>query len=443
MELLRFPARSARLLPAPDPAAANCRMTVFHIRQDAPTGVLLLHTLTRALVLLTPEEAASLPAPAGELRQALIRLRFLVPEGLDEHAMALELRQTLRLMAGEPDALDKFTVFTTTGCNARCFYCFESGWDVRSMTAETARAAADFMLRSSRGRPFHIDWFGGEPLCNTAAMDEICRRLEAGGASFYSNMTTNGYLLTPALLEKARTLWRLRAVSITLDGREAAYNRVKNYIYPGVNAYRQVTENIRAAAEAGLRVSLRLNFDDHSAGEITALVEELCARFGGVENISVNPAMLFEDPNDPASFRSQAQRTAMCQTLERLYDRLERAGLCQIPPLAAGLPLHQCMADSGSAVTILPDGHLGLCEHYLTSDFLGDVWDGSMDETLLAKYREPQAEIPECRTCPLLPTCLRIRKCPTRICYPQLRDLQIRRTQKAMLAAAGLRRGED
>lgn len=407
--------------------------TTFQLRQPIQTGLLLYHTLTLELLFIPKELLPGLENPAGELREMLRKKWFLIPPDLDEHDAARELRQTLRAMEPPADRLEKFTVFTTTACNARCFYCFEQGWQTRTMTPETADKAADFMLAKSGGRPFRIDWFGGEPLVNLRVIDQISQRLTDAGADFNACMVTNGYLFDEAVIARAVSLWRLRQADVTLDGVGETYDRIKAYKTGGAGAFERVTGNIAALAAAGVRVNIRMNFDLHNLSEIEKLADWLIDRFAGTPGITAYPIPLNEDPDDPAAWRSEQDRACLCDAELAMRDRLEAAGMRRSLPLAREPETNMCMADSGCMVTILPDGQLGLCENYDHSGFIGSLDDPGPDETVLAEMRELRDEIPACADCPLYPGCIRLRKCPNQICYPQRRQVKEAIKKRSML----------
>lgn len=408
--------------------------TSFLLRQPTEEGLLLYNTLTLELLHVPAALAPELEAPTGALRETLRQKWFLVPADLDQHATVLELRQALRAMEETTDRLEKYTVLTTTACNARCAYCFEKDWTPQTMDPETADRAADYMLAHSGTHPFRIDWFGGEPLVNRRAIDRICDRLRAGGACFKSVMTTNAYLFDPDTLREDKLRWNLTHCQITLDGPEASYNRIKNYIYPGVNAYRRVIDNVHALTAAGINVMLRLNFDLSNFAEIRRLAEELGREFGAERRVSAYAAILYEHADKPGELRTSEERTRLQELRETLKQILQAGGLLRPASLPRTLPWHMCMADSGSMITILPDGHIGLCEQYIRDQFIGSLDRDGFDSTVMERFRAVYPELPICADCPSFPSCIPLRKCPNQICYPQRRDAMAVDARQAMLA---------
>ena len=406
--------------------------TSFLVRQPVAEGLLLWNTLTLELLFVPAALVPALEAPAGALEEQLLERWFLVSPDLEEHRTALELRETLRAMEPPADRLEKYTVFTTTACNARCFYCFERGWEPRTMTPETADKAADYMLRHSAGGPFQIDWFGGEPLVNLRVIDRICRRLTDAGADFQSSMVTNGSLFDPEVVRRAATLWRLGQTHITLDGVGEVYDRIKDYKTGSAGAFERVIGNIRLLSAAGIRVNIRMNYDLYNLAEIRRLTDWLGDNLAGLPGVRAYPIPLNEDPDDPAAQRTPEARTLLYREESLLRQRLEAAGLARPLPLPRTPETHMCMADSGCMVTILPEGQLGLCESYDREGFVGSLDSPGLDEAALAAMGELRPEIPACADCPLYPGCIRLRKCPNQICHPQRREAKLNRRRRSM-----------
>lgn len=407
--------------------------TSFLLRQPTDEGLLLYNTLTLELLHVPSALLPALEAPTGALRDTLRRKWFLVPRDLDQHAAALELRSTLQEMEPPAERLKKYTVFTTTACNARCFYCYEQGWAPRIMSLETADRLADYMLAHSGGKRFKIAWFGGEPLLNLRVIDRICTRLQAAGANYQSQMNSNGFLFTPEIIERAVTLWRLAKVQIALDGLGETYDRIKDYKTDGEGAFRRVTDNIAALTTAGIMVHIRMNYELYNLPEIEKLADWLLKRYAGNPRVRAYPVPLFEDPDDPAAWHTDAERETLCAAELAMRDRLAAGGLSRTQPLPREPVLRMCMADSGCKVTVLPDGALGLCQNYDRSGFVGSIDDPELDETVLEQTRALREEIPACADCPIFPGCIRLKLCPNQICYPQRRRNREEIKKRSML----------
>ena len=94
------------------------------------------------------------------------------------------------------------------------------------MSQEVALKVAKYIAQSDS---IALNWFGGEPLYNIKAIGTITNYLIVHNKEFHSEMTTNGYLFNETVVKKAKELWNLTGVQITLDGTEKIYNKTKNY----------------------------------------------------------------------------------------------------------------------------------------------------------------------------------------------------------------------
>ena len=205
--------------------------------------------------LLTPEEYAA-PDNLPELRDGWFR----VPQKMDDMKYADQVRFIRRTMWKEPEHITSYTIFTTTDCNARCFYCYELGRSRIPMSDETAHKAAAYIAAHCGGEKVHLHWFGGEPLFNKQVIDIICTDLAEKGIVYESMIISNGYLFDGATVEQAVSHWKLKSVQITLDGTEEIYNRSKAFIYTdGKSPYQVVLANIQRLLDAGVSVHIRLN----------------------------------------------------------------------------------------------------------------------------------------------------------------------------------------
>ena len=191
--------------------------STFCLELPQPEGLLLYDTLTGELLLLDEREADGW-ATDPDLRKTMVEHRFLVPRGTDEIRQCDQVRYVAGLLLKEKPYINHFIVFPTTDCNARCFYCFEHGQRRYSMTEQTARDVADYMLAQAKGETIRIRWFGGEPLFNAGAIDVISEKLQQHGAAYEASMVSNTYLFDEDMIARARELWHLKHVLVTIDG---------------------------------------------------------------------------------------------------------------------------------------------------------------------------------------------------------------------------------
>lgn len=408
-----------KILGKPKISDDSYRLMCYAISANAEDGVLLFNTLTRELLLLTNEEyerADALP----ELREKW----FTVPRSLSDKTYADRAKFVLKATAKKPEHITSFTIFTTTDCNARCFYCYEKGCSRVPMSEETAHRAAKYIAERCGGERVSLTWFGGEPLYNKPVIDLICSDLSERGIEYVSFMLSNGYLFDDETVKKASEFWNLKKVQITMDGTEEVYNRVKAYIYrDGNSPYRIVMENIGRLLDHGIEVSLRMNMDRHNADDLMRLADELHERFGGRKGFTAYSHVLFEFVGKTEHVREAEERKRLYHRQQKLRGRLAEYGLCLMRGLSRTLPVTRCTADSGEALTILPDGRLGLCDNYVEDNFVGRLEDEMPDADAVQRFRETREPIEACAECFYYPECIRLKMCAeTKECFPELRE---------------------
>lgn len=408
------------------------RLMHYVVKQKVEEGVLLYNTLTLALALVTHEEAHNLMKVEG-----LIENWFLVPVTHNDKKFCKIIKYSYCLRQKRPKGIRKYTIVTTTGCNARCAYCFEKGTKPINMTMETAEKVAQYII-THRGEheKVQIDWFGGEPLYNFKVMDRICTRLEEHNISFYSHITTNGFLFSDKMVEKAVNLWHLSSVLITIDGTEQNYNRIKAYIHRNEsNPFQRVLTNIGMLLNACIKVQVRLHVSMDNVQDIQELMELIADRFKGTDLLSLQILYLFELFGPEARVLSSDERATLVHEIQRLRNYGYQLGISKPKKLDQNLKQFRCMVDSEDALMIVPDGHLGLCEHHLEDRFFGHIDNDEWNQEVLKQSREYCEEIPECDTCTVYPMCYRLKICGIQdICFKENRESKISIIQEQMLS---------
>ena len=388
-------------------------------------GTLLYHTLTGVLYLLAPNETIDAN------REELIRNRILVPSGVDEYRHARDIWEILKLLSPQKKNKTAFTIFTTTDCNARCFYCYERGIRRISMTKETAEDVAAYIARVSGGNDVDISWFGGEPLLNKTVIDIICSELRRLGVAYRSIMTSNGYYLDAETARKAVAIWKVKRVQITIDGTREVYNRVKAYAREDIDGFERVLNNIKYAMTVGLNVTIRLNYDASNYENVLMLVDELHDRLGNPKGLRYMPVLLQEWGGPIQRFNSEDETIIRMKTLR---NKLLSLGMLAPEKLDREIHIARCMADNDASETILPDGRIGKCEHDAEKNIVGSIYDDTRDELIINEWKET-VEYDECRTCILSSRCVQLKKCSwvSNGCSSVMRRYRIEKLQNAIL----------
>ena len=392
------------------------RPFTYILEQVIEDGILLYNFMTREFVLLSHEEYVSLNIlnPDNALYNDLIEKWFYVPEDNDDYKTFIQSESIARIIHdnGNRGPMKTFIIYSTTDCNARCFYCFELKCNRINMTEKTANDVADYIINKSEGNDVNLLWFGGEPLYNMKPIDIITQKLVDNNIAFTSKMTSNAYLFDDSVVEKATKLWNLKSVQITLDGTETVYNRCKAYIYKDeISPFLKVISNIERILKANIFVQIRLNIDIHNCDDLSDLTKYLLKNFEKYDNYHIYMAPLIDKTPIYEKHRSLEEKTKLWNKIAELESLLKENNKSLESGVEYLRTTKHCMADNNCATTILPNGNLGKCEHYLDSDFYGSIYSEEVDNFYINKFKEVKDFGEKCHTCPLQPKCLPLKYC--------------------------------
>ena len=414
----------------------NKRLLETLIMVEVEDGLLVLNGLTRAIVLLDREEIEDFDKLWDiNTYEFLHKNYFIVDEKFDEWEAFEKVRKLKRkpiddLYLNHPTS---YTVFTTTKCNARCFYCYELGMkNKKDMSVKTAKKVADYILKATPSNvPANIAWFGGEPLYNAKVINTICDYLRDNGKEFYSSITTNGYLFDKKLVKKAKNSWKLTRAQITIDGTEEVYNTTKRYVYKDkMSPYKKVMKSIEALLEEYIKVHVRINVDLYNLEDTKALIEELHRRFKESKEIFVYVWPIFQEGIDNIKEkRTEEDNIKLYNGLNEIEDLIVSLGFPPTKKPLENLSHNQCMADDGESIMFLPDGDIGLCEHFGDSHFISHIDDFSnKDFDEIRHWNEYINNKELCYDCPILGECNSLKACKELgICDPFKKEWNIKR----------------
>lgn len=361
-----------------------------------------------------------------EFVQKLIGHDILVSPNSDMVDVLDKGRKSARAVFDRISSLNEgyfsYLIFTTTDCNARCFYCYEKGIKKKRMSQQTALEVAQFIERNYHinKQEVKIRWFGGEPLYNAEAIDTICDYLNSHDVPFTSMAASNAYLFTPEMQQRAISNWHMTQIQVTLDGTEQIYNRTKNYISgetaddtegstKRLSPYKRVIENILSADEKGIDVVIRVNVDLHNAGDLLRFADEMRRHIGSREtNISIYSNTLFDCA---PHLKGEHREATIALAQLRLMRHLHELGLLFMKDISLEPKVSMCMADNVNSVTIQPDGMLGKCEHHNDVHQFSDLRGTFFDKKKHEEYFQAYDHHPSCYDCPLMPLCIRLKIC--------------------------------
>lgn len=402
-----------QLWGAPKPKDTVYRLMKYLLRVDVDDGVLLHNNVTGQLVKLTNEEAdvlLNLPIKHTEHCTELIANHFLVPVDFDEYRSVIQLRKILQNRS-DGETINHFVILPTTYCNARCFYCYESGYPHVHMTEEIADKVIEYIVQHRKDKKVRLAWFGGEPLLGIERIDQISQGMKDRDIPYYSSMISNGYLFDEDIVKRSVELWKLEQVQITLDGPEEVYNKVKAYVITGDNPYQRVHRNIELLSRNKVYVVIRLNLDFYNRQAILELMEELGRRYSGNKYVRVYLSLLYNDQGFEPVHHNDDEYLELLEIYDDYTRRLNELGLAQERKRAPYLITRQCMADDKYSVLIQPDGSLCRCEHESVKDSYGSITGGITDPLKPKQWMETIERSERCPNCCMYPYCYLLKGC--------------------------------
>lgn len=331
----------------------------------------------------------------------LAEKRYIVENDINDTAQYEQSVFLMKTISGKRNGLERYVIFPTTGCNARCVYCYEEGYEVQTMTEETAEKVVDFICETRHKEAVHLQWFGGEPLVGVNIIRYICRRLQEKGIPYFSSMTSNASLMTKDLANEANELWNLKHIQISLDGAKEDYTVRKAYYNPEKHNYDVVMRAIHYLADTGVKVNLRVNVDFDNLSGIRQFLNDIKNEFSNMENISLYMAPLYQ-------VQKSDKIIELYQEIFKLITFQKKLGI----PITTrdnhmrGVKLYRCMSDSlDRCIVITPNGVFNNCEHLPSKNTWGNVFDGITDKNRFEELKKPAKIDEKCSKCPFLPQC--------------------------------------
>ena len=397
----------------------------FIIVQEGSSSdsVLLYSTLTTSMIELDKdiyenifenEEYDSYKDEANALKE----MGFLIDNDFDE----LEYLKSLRVKTIEANKAEPtyYIICPTTGCNARCYYCFEKGAVQKKMNEKTARAVAEYIEKNHDSSHLVIQWFGGEPLLEPKTISYIANYLNDKNIAFDSKIITNGYLLDDEIVKMAVNDWHVKIIQITIDGIGEEYNKVKDYINPKKDPFEVVMSNIKRCLDAKINVRIRINFNPLKYDNALKTVDYLKKRFGDDSNFFIYLAPIDSDSKDIPTITGEFKNKRKHPLIELLeaeedcsfgnynskYENdnsyeaiLKKYYLTPIPT--------SCYGGCQSSLTIDSMGNIFNCHRLLGHEEYasGNVFDGRVENEISKYYSNVEIDDKECNKCALLPLC--------------------------------------
>lgn len=251
----------------------------------------------------------------------------------------------------------------TEACNFRCVYCYEDFSHGRMEPQVITGVKNLIAARAPDLRSLVLSWFGGEPLLARDIIEEIlshARSLVAQhpAVRLSSDITTNAWLLTPAVFTRLLALGVLR-YQISFDGPKEWHDR-KRVLAGGGGTYDRIWGNLLAMRDApgDFEITVRVHVDRENQEAIPRFIDEYEKCFGQDARFKLfmRPLSRLGGPNDRRlPILGQDEGVRVIDQLTRCADekRLERS--------SAEKHASICYASQANSFLIRADGRINKC----------------------------------------------------------------------------------
>ena len=395
---------------------ATYRLMRYVLKVEYENNLLLHNVVTGQLVFLERDEAdevKKLPKGYSSIMDTLVIDHFLVPVDFNESQEVIGLRTILRkLDYFKNKHITHYTILPTTGCNARCYYCYEQGIKVVKMSEQTANNVVEYINEHrDKSKKVFITWFGGEPTTATDRIDQICCSLSKLGVEYQSDIVTNAFLFDEQMVAKAKNLWHLTFAQIAVDGVGESYNSIKSFVSTHEDPFERVMRNIGLLLNNGISVQARMNFSPSNYHQFKDLVLEAKNRFNNHPLLSITAHAVITDFALDINHRDYESEKWFRNKVFELNEYARNLGMKKRRFYLPSLSFVGCEADNDTTVGINSDGSLLRClENLEDKDMVGSITDGITNKALADSWKEV-CIFKKCKECVLFPYCMKMKNC--------------------------------
>ncbi|MEO0137257.1 MAG: radical SAM protein [candidate division WOR-3 bacterium] len=321
----------------------------------------------------------------------------------------------------EDKTIMRLIILPAEMCNFRCIYCYETFRRIKIFD-EVILGIINFIKRNIATLSIlEISWFGGEPLLAISRIIEITKRCQkmakAYGIRFLSDVTTNGYLLTPKLIKSLIDVGVI-GYQVTIDGPPLIHNRLRK-LKNGRGTFEKIWSNLREFKkfDKEFYVVIRTNFDKNSYVYLNEWIDLYQNEFGKDSRFRLLFRPIFKTGTERdkqmrfCSFRESAEIES--EILIKLWEKLEFPRWYFDEVILSKPKAIYCYGGLPGCFVIGADGALWKCTVGLKEeDALGHIKENGeilIDENKLNewnKYSESWIFDDTCRKCLWLPLCM-------------------------------------
>ena len=340
---------------------------------------------------------------------------FFIPETTNEHN-----KRSLLYAKYVCDPVLSLVIHTTKDCNFRCQYCYLD-FQNKPVSGEVRESIIKFIQKYLyRFSSVRISWCGGEPLLGMDTIEYISQKVmhicEKAKKTYYSSITTNGYLLTPQNIEKLIQC-KVTSYTITIDGLANTHDNLRflKGKYPTFDRIianlLHIKNNVKCSS---LRVVIRTNLTKEISKHIDEYYTFYNETFGDDKRFSLFVRPVRDAGGERVKEISSDLLTnqQMDQVLLKLADKVQTGGITFLSNDSELQPAgYTCPAICVGKYTIDVEGKVSKCDSVEESLAIGQLdKDGNLqlcgtneDDWMTGCFKYE----PECEDCFFSATCFK------------------------------------
>jgi uncharacterized protein len=393
----------------------------FNRSLECPDGSLLIYnSYTGSICKISPQNRdACLDWLNGPSRasnpacESLAERGYLVDANEDEIQKCRYLQSKL---LGEQSL--NLIILPTEQCNFRCLYCYENF--ARGIMSETLQESLVKFVRKNikKHSSLRVSWFGGEPLLAAGAIGYLSAKFQSICAAikrpYFSDMTTNAYLLNLGMLRKMNGC-NVLSYQITIDGTRDTHDSLRP-LAGGAKTFDTVTSNlldIKNNVKTGrFQIIIRTNFTNDMD------IEKYAKHFSGLFGDDKRFLFFVRTAGDWGGTRVDEIRNALMgnDSEAKLYEKLaaSKTKLNLVLHESFLMPLGSvCYACRAGSLVIDSAGNIRRCTCSLDDDEHNKIGELDLDGNMrinagkASMWLPQMPQNPKCLECFFLPACFR------------------------------------
>lgn len=343
-------------------------------------------TSTRELILSLKDnnDMQNILEMDDELKDFLLSSAIINNGGDETNIAILKMRS---LMNRYDSCQKKLVIVPTMDCNLSCSYCF-IGQNIKPLKMSNAVVEQVKKYITKNYNKFEtvvIDWFGGEPLLEYSIIKEITEHVLGLDMNVQSDITTNGVLLTPEIIDNLENL-RIFSLQVTLDGLKHTHDK-KRVFKSGEGTFDLIMKNLDylhtyVADKKLMTVNIRINVDKENHEEYHLLHNIVEQRY---PLFTIYPGILMEYKSCSSAINCFSCQSEVAEFWTQQYEKYGIDDI-QYYPLIKGTGA--CLAENPYSSVIGPEGEQYMCLKDVGDEreIVGNIFNDKKDISKIVHY---------------------------------------------------------